>query len=95
MDVPPDLAERMDLFRQTGRIRRDHDELFTELAWSQVMIGQGCAPVSAHPITAAMGRGDLAGFMDLVDRAITAGVAALPGHGDWLAKHAAAREFRS
>ncbi len=95
MAVPPELAERMDLFRHTGRIRRDHDELFTELAWAQVLIGQGCAPLAAHPLTAAMGRDDLAGFMGLLDRAITAGVAALPGHGDWLAHHAAAQETRS
>ncbi|MBU6165697.1 MAG: tryptophan 7-halogenase [Alphaproteobacteria bacterium] len=93
MVVPPDLAARMALFRASGRIRRDHDELFTEPAWAQVLIGQGWVPQSAHPLTAGLDRDDLAGFMASLDRAIAAGVAALPGHGDWLARHAAAREF--
>jgi tryptophan halogenase len=95
MAVPPDLADRMALFQATGRIRRDHDELFTELAWAQVLIGQGLPPARPHPLTAGLGRDDLAGFMATLDRAIAAGAAALPGHADWLAKHAPARETRS
>ena len=35
MPIPPDLAERIALFRATGHIRRDPDDLFTDLAWSQ------------------------------------------------------------
>ena len=33
MDVPPELARRIGLFRRTGLIFRDADELFTEAGW--------------------------------------------------------------
>ena len=41
MPIPDTLAERIALFEATGRIHREHEELFTEEAWAQVMIGQG------------------------------------------------------
>ena len=88
MAVPPELAERMALFAGTGRIRRDHDELFTELAWSQVLIGQGIMP-GRHPLAGALGTADLAGFMATLDRAIAAGAAALPAHADFIRAHCA------
>ncbi|WP_026090982.1 tryptophan halogenase family protein [Sandarakinorhabdus sp. AAP62] len=87
MAVPPELAERMALFAATGRIRRDHDELFTDLAWSQVMIGQGLTPATHHPLADGLSAGDLGGFLGLIDRAISGAVTALPGHADFLARH--------
>src|SRR5205085_11684621 len=44
MALPEELQHRIDLFRAAGRIARDHDELFAEVAWLQVMIGQGMLP---------------------------------------------------
>ena len=34
----------------TGRIQREHEELFTELSWQQVLIGQGILPGRWHPV---------------------------------------------
>ncbi|WP_156255789.1 tryptophan halogenase family protein [Sandarakinorhabdus oryzae] len=87
MKVPVELAERMALFAATGRIRRDHDELFTELAWSQVMIGQGLSPATHHPLADGLSADDLGGFLGLIDRAISGAVAAMPSHADFLARH--------
>ena len=87
MAVPADLATRMALFATTGRIRRDHDELFTDLAWSQVMIGQGLCPATHHPLADGLSAADLGGFLGLVDRAISGAVAAMPGNADFLARH--------
>jgi tryptophan halogenase len=90
MDVPPELAERMALFAGTGRIRRDHDELFTEVAWAQVMIGQGVMPARPHPIVGTVDAPDLAGFLQTLAGGIDASVAALPDHAHFIARHCAA-----
>ena len=48
---PPDgLAEKLALFESSGRVIREHNELFTETSWLAVMAGQGVEPRSYHPV---------------------------------------------
>ncbi|WP_307721735.1 tryptophan 7-halogenase [Massilia horti] len=42
MEIPDTLRQKMELFRTHGRIHRYNNELFTEVAWLQVMTGQNC-----------------------------------------------------
>ena len=84
MAIPADLAERIALFRATGHIRRDPDDLFTDLAWSQVMIGQGIVPAAHHPLARLLGDDDIAGFLGTLRQAIAGAVATLPSHSDFL-----------
>ena len=44
MDIPDSLAHKLKLFKQTGKAVRENDELFAEVAWQQVFIGQGLIP---------------------------------------------------
>jgi tryptophan halogenase len=44
------LAEKLDMFRASGRIFREHDELFTETSWLAVMVGQGIEAGGYHPV---------------------------------------------
>src|SRR6476646_495695 len=44
MELPERLAHKLALFRANARIVREHEELFTETGWMQVMIGQGIMP---------------------------------------------------
>jgi tryptophan halogenase len=90
MDVPAELAERMALFAATGRIRRDHDELFTEVAWAQVLIGQGVLPARPHPLSGLLDGQDVAGLLGSIAAGIDASVASLPDHADFVARHCAA-----
>jgi tryptophan halogenase len=49
--VPPDgLAEKLAMFRSSGRVFREHEELFTETSWEAVLIGQGIEPGGYHPV---------------------------------------------
>jgi tryptophan halogenase len=85
--VPETLAHSMALFQATGRIRRAADDLFTDLAWAQVMIGQGLMPAAHHPLADSISDAELAGFLASIDRALDGAVAAMPGHDVWLARH--------
>ncbi|MCM8730614.1 tryptophan halogenase family protein [Hephaestia sp. GCM10023244] len=47
---PPDgLKAKLEMYRASGRIFREHDELFTETSWLSVMAGQGIEAASYHP----------------------------------------------
>jgi tryptophan halogenase len=47
---PPDsLANKLDIFRRTGRVIREHEELFTETSWLALMVGQGIEAAAYHP----------------------------------------------
>jgi tryptophan halogenase len=90
MRLPHELQRRIDLFRGGGRIVRDHDELFTELAWMQVMIGQNILPTAWHPLANGPREADLAGFLADLARIVEHETAAMPAHKDFIARHAAA-----
>ncbi|WP_432769107.1 MAG: tryptophan 7-halogenase [Sphingopyxis sp.] len=63
MAVPDTLAAKIELFRAQGLIFREHEELFTESGWLQVLVGQGIAPRRWHPLADGIGEAQLAQYM--------------------------------
>jgi tryptophan halogenase len=88
MAIPGSLMEKLDLFRSQGTVVREGDELFTEPGWVQVMIGQKVMPAGWHPLADALSPDDLRDFMAMVSGSYARAVAAMPGHGEWLARAA-------
>jgi len=91
MEIPESLSRRMKLFSDTGKVFREQDELFTELGWQQVMIGQGMIPDDYHPIVDALDEDQLFEFLDNVKRIISTAASSLPSHEAYLEKHCRAR----
>jgi tryptophan halogenase len=64
MEIPDTLAERIELYRGTGRIRPRARELFTDLSWFYVLDGMGVTPRAIDPLVesalGAQARGMLA-----------------------------------
>ena len=87
MQVPDTLKRRMELFGATGKVFREQDELFTELAWQQVMIGQGLTPRDYHPLVDALSKEQLDEFLDSVKKIIDDMVAGLPDHAQFLQQY--------
>jgi len=50
MDIPDSLAHKIELFGSTGLVFRDNNELFSEVSWTSVMVGQGLLPGAWHPV---------------------------------------------
>ena len=46
---PAGLAEKLAMFRSSGRVFREHNELFTETSWEAVLVGQGIEAGGYHP----------------------------------------------
>lgn len=84
MDVPDSLAHKMELFRSTGKVFRRSDELFTEIAWQQVMIGQGLVPEDYHPLVNAIDKVQLEEMFRNLKIIIDRAVDKLPSHRQFL-----------
>lgn len=85
MPVPDTLAAKIELFRAQGLIFREHEELFTESGWLQVLVGQGIEPRAWHPLADGIGADDLARYMAGVAAMIEAEVAQMAGYDEFLA----------
>ena len=87
MDVPPALKAKMALWQTHGRIVRENNELFAEVAWMQVMLGQNLMPQGYHPMVDALDesaiRDYLQGVRDLIGRCADV----MPDHADYIAQH--------
>ncbi|WP_337191268.1 tryptophan halogenase family protein [Parapontixanthobacter aurantiacus] len=50
LEMPDGVLEKIEMFRRSGRIFRENNELFTEASWLSVMLGQGVVPLTHHPV---------------------------------------------
>ena len=91
MTIPDSLTQKIELFRETGRVFRRHEELFAENSWIQVMMGQGIMPMSYHPIAAKMSDAELAQVLATLRDKVARTVAALPEHQTYVAHYCGAR----
>ncbi|GMG88055.1 tryptophan halogenase family protein [Biformimicrobium ophioploci] len=83
-DVPETLQRKMELFRRTGKVFRDYDDLFTEVAWQQVLIGQGVVPEDYHTIADGLSDAQLADLFKSLKTLIDGTVKGLPEHEQFL-----------
>ena len=90
MPVPDTLAQKIELFRDTGRVFRKNEELFAENSWVQVMMGQGITPRSHHPIAGKLSDEELTKFLALLRDQVTRTVATVPPHADYVARYCGA-----
>ena len=89
MPIPEELQRKIDLFAASGRIVRHNDELFTEVGWLQVLLGQGVRPARHHPLAEQLSGAELAEFMNMIRAVIQHEVAGMPAHADFVAHHCA------
>ncbi|WP_294325724.1 tryptophan halogenase family protein [uncultured Sphingomonas sp.] len=87
MDVPTTLQQKIDLFRQSGRVFRRNEELFGENSWVQVMMGQGIVPEGYHPIARKLSDAELDRLLSMIRRQVADTVATMPPHGDYVARY--------
>lgn len=93
LEIPDSLAQKIDLFRATGRIESIPGELFGDFGWLKVMVGQGIAPEAWHPLANNLSDTQLAGFLKQVQRAIDKELADAPAHEDYLRQIGGANEI--
>ena len=90
MSVPPSLADRLSLWREDAHAYQGAEDLFRVDSWVQVMLGQRFEPGGHHLLGTIMSDDRLRQTFENMRRAIAARVAAMPAHGDFLHRYAAA-----
>ena len=90
MAIPETLQTKIDLFRSTGRIFREHEELFIEIGWFQVLTGQNIEPETYHPLADAISSDQLKQFLSDLKSIIGNAATRLPSHEQFISANCAA-----
>lgn len=90
MPVPDTLKRKMDLFQSNGRIVREGEELFAEVSWLQVMVGQRMSPRGYHPFANLLSEAQVAAYLQNVEQVVAKCVNAMPTQVDFINSHCAA-----
>jgi len=85
MDIPQTLVNKIRLFRETGKVFTNVNELFSDIAWQQVLIGQGVIPQDYHPIADTLTEQQVTELMNNLDTLIERTVKDLPSHQQFFA----------
>jgi tryptophan halogenase len=92
MPIPDTLEQKIELFRETGRVFRRNEELFAENSWVQVMMGQGIEPQSYHPIATKLRDDELDRLLKMIRGQVADTVTKLPEHHAYVARYCGAME---
>ncbi len=90
MQLPDSLAAKIELFRANGHIFREGDDLFGEVAWFQVMAGQGITPAGSHALADTIDPDDLKGYLETLNALYVREAQRYPDHAEFIARHCAA-----
>ena len=84
MDIPDSLQHKIELFRQSGKLFRQQNDLFNEGSWLQVMLGQGIEPQDYHPMANNMPAEQLLVMLKKIKEIKHQPLSKLPSHDDFL-----------
>jgi len=84
LEPPPGLADKLASFRSSGRVFREHEELFTETSWLGVMVGQGIQPGGYHPAARLLPETETLQRLAHIRGVIAGTVASMPTQADFL-----------
>ena len=80
MSIPDSLAHRIALFRSSGQVVRNADELFAEPGWWQVMVGQGITPNDYHKLADSLTDSQLREHLLKIRHFVEKALNATPSH---------------
>jgi tryptophan halogenase len=89
MAIPDSLRRRLSLFGASGRYFRGEYELFDEVNWTAVLIGQGLVPESYDPLVDIVDPAEFRQIMNGMRAAFTRVVEHMPLHTDFLRQQCA------
>ena len=89
MAIPATLQAKIDLFSSNARIFREATEMFSEISWFEVFIGQHIRPRSYHPLVDAVDEAQVAKVLANVESTIRRCVEVMPTHAEFIADNCA------
>jgi tryptophan halogenase len=86
MPIPDSLAHKLELWRSNARVFRDSQELFSEISWVEVLLGQRIVPRGYHPLVDTLAAEKIDEFLAGVRQTIARCVEAMPTHEQYVAE---------
>jgi hypothetical protein len=90
MPIPDSLQQQIELFRASGRVSIRDPEGFAEPSWVSILFGLGVMPSGHDPFVDRVDEAQLRTHFIRLRAAISHTVAAMPDHGEYIARHARA-----
>ena len=92
LERPDSLRHKLAIFRASGQIFREADELFTDVGWLQVMVGQHIVPERYHPLADALPPAQLDEFLGNMRSLVARSVDAMASHEQFVERHCRAQD---
>jgi tryptophan halogenase len=90
MDIPTSLGDRIEHFRNKGRVFAEGVELFSTPSWVAVMLGQQIVPDEYDPVVDGLDEEKVASAMEQMRLAMLDVADRLPPQGEFIASYCAA-----
>jgi tryptophan halogenase len=90
MALPDSLKSRIELYRQSGRIRTGARDLFTDLSWFYIFEGMGLRPECHDPLIDVVPRQQLEDLLRNLSESVRALTAGAPTHDSYFPSESAA-----
>jgi len=87
MSVPEELTRKIELFRASGRLQEDAEDLFKNVGWLQILLGQHVVPESYHPLADIPTDEQLQAFLHDIRRVIAQRSESLMDHRRFIERH--------
>jgi tryptophan halogenase len=85
LSLPDTLAQRIDMYRATGRVILQRPELFSDLDWFWIFEGMGITPRDYDPLVDTIDFEQVKRLMLAISQKVSADVAAAPTHDSFFA----------
>ncbi|QEY12048.1 tryptophan halogenase family protein [Cellvibrio sp. KY-YJ-3] len=86
MDIPPSLQQKINVFKANGHVFRFNNELFNEISWVEVMLGQRMTTEGYHPLVDVLPEEEFDRRMAQVKRVIDTAIDYMPSHAEYIEK---------
>lgn len=86
MEIPDSLQQKIDLYRSSGQLFKDGNELFSENSWLSVMEGQGITPERQSPFCQTIPMPDATLTLKQVEEVVGNCVKKMPSHDLYIGK---------
>lgn len=90
MSIPDSLMQKIELFREAGRVFRYEDELFSKPSWVAVFLGQSIIPQSVDPIVSAVDAAQITKSLTSMKSAMLGATSRMQSHEAFIRKYAGA-----
>ncbi|MDO3384414.1 tryptophan 7-halogenase [Gilvimarinus sp. SDUM040013] len=93
MQIPQTLADRLEIFKARGEALVRQTELFKEVSWFSVLVGQGMMPESYHRVADAISDDELQTRLTNIRNGVKKRIEMMPEHNAFIDQHCRAKSM--